>query len=133
MLTEPEKFLLLDKNNKHKLFAFVNWNVEDPSTNEGKVIKFMCPNGEEVYVERKLLLEMLFAIGRPEDQQKLIPQTLTRSRWYETVLSVKATKDIRKGEEITFPIKLTLPDLRENIIGEVKGPKTSSTIPIIGG
>ena len=132
MLLEHEKFLLVDKNGKYKLFAEINWEPNNQNTNEGKVLKFTCPGGEELYVDRKILNEMLFAIGRPEDQQKLIPQKLTRTRWYETVLSVKATKDIRKGEEIVFPIKLSLPAIEEEVIGEIKKSKTKTNIPLIG-
>ena len=132
MLLEYEKFHLIDKNGKHRLFVEVNWDLDSAAINQCKVLKFVCPGGEELYVDRKLLNEMLFAIGRPEDQQKMIPQKLVRTRWYETVLSVKATKDIRKGEEIVFPIKLSLPAIEEEVIGEIKKSKTKTNIPLIG-
>ena len=65
-------------------------------------------------------MAILFAIGNEAEQRKMIPQKLTRVKWYETVVSVKATKDIRKGENITFPIKITLPSVEEEVIREVK-------------
>ena len=132
MLKSHEKFLLIDKNGKHKLVAEVNWQPENEDINDCKIVKFTCPSGEEVYVDKKHLLEMLFVMGSQEEKAKMIPQTLTRTRWYETVLSVTAKKDIHKGEEIVFPIKLSLPSTEEEIIGEIRESKTRTNIPIIG-
>jgi hypothetical protein len=36
------------------------------------------------------------------------------------VVGVKATKDIHKGEMMNFPIKISLPESYQNVIGEVK-------------
>ena len=132
MLKTHEKFWLMDKAGKHKLFAEVNWNPKDSSTNECRVVRFTCPNGDEIHVDKKHLLEMLFAMGKPEEQQKMIPQKLTRVRWYETVLSIKAKKDIHRGELITFPIKLSLPPLEEEVVGEIRESAIKSNIPLIG-
>ena len=119
MLKHHEKFRLVDLNGKPAATVEVNWNPEDPKTNECKVLKFTYPDGTTSHVERKLLNELLFAIGKSEDQQKLIPQVNRKVRWYETVLGVRATKDIRKGETINFPIKITLPSIEEEVIGEL--------------
>ena len=120
MLKHHEKFRLVDLNGKPAATVDVNWNPEDKKTNECKVLKFTYPDGTTSHVERKLLNELLFAIGKPEDQRKLIPQVNRKVRWYETTLGVKATKDIRKGETITFPIKITLPSIEEEVIGEIE-------------
>ena len=120
MILEHEKFKLHDKNGKYPVVLSVNWNPDDPLTNECKVVKVKWKNGEEAIINREHLHGFLFAIGRSEDQQKLIPQTLTRVKWYETTVSVKAKTDIRKGENITFPIKITLPSVEEHAIAEVK-------------
>ena len=66
---------------------------------------------------------MLFAIGNKEEQVKMIPQTIRRTKWYETVISVKAKKDIKKGEIITFPLKITLPTVEEEVVAEIKKEK----------
>ena len=120
MIEGHEKFKLHDKNGKHDVILEVNFRPDDPLTNECKVVKVRWKNGEEAIIDREHLHGFLFAIGRSEDQQKLIPQTLTRVKWYETTVSVKATKDIHKGENITFPIKITLPSVEEHAIAEVK-------------
>ena len=119
MLSGHEKFKLIDINGRPAATVEVNWNPEDKETNECKILKFTYPDGTVSYVERKLLNELLFAIGKPEDQRKMIPQIDRKVRWYETVLGVIATKDIRKGETINFPIKITLPSIEEEVIGEL--------------
>lgn len=84
------------------------------------------PDKSVVFVSRKVLLEILFAIGKPEDQQKMIPQTLETVHHYSTVLGIKANKDIHKGEMINFPVELSVPcaTLRQDVIGSVpKGAK----------
>ena len=96
----------------------VNWNPEDKETNECKIVKISFGD-KDFYVKREHLHALMFAIGNPGEQRNLIPQTLTQVKWYETVLSVKATKDIRKGENITFPIKISLPKTEE-VVGGVR-------------
>jgi hypothetical protein len=118
------KFRLVDQAGKKDLIIEVNWNEKEEETNGSKVLKLTYPNGENAYVKREYFNSLLFVLGTPEEQQKMIPQKLTKARWYETVLSVKATKDIKKGENITFPIKLTMPVQEEEIIGKIaKGRK----------
>lgn len=84
------------------------------------MIKVTFPNGQEQIIRREHLHAILFAISGPEEQRKLIPETTIKTRWYETVVGVVAKKDIRKGEEIRFPIKLSLPTFEEEIIGDMK-------------
>lgn len=121
MISDFQKFILPDANKKNNIKAEVNWNPTDVNSNECKIIKFILPNGKESYIKRDDLNEILFAIGKAEDQRRLIPQKLTHVKWYETVVGVKATKDIKKGEVINFPIKLSLPAGEEEVIGEPKG------------
>lgn len=120
MLKSPQRFLL-PPDNKHggkQFHVDVNWE-DNVKTNECKVLRFTFPDGTHAFVERQHLMEMMFAIGSYEEQKDLVPQKLTRSRWYETTVGVKATKDIRKGEMINFPIKLSLPDQTDEILGPV--------------
>ncbi len=128
MLKDAEKWRMLDTAKQNNFFIEANWRPEDEATNEGKILKFTFPDGKVSYIKRDDLNQILFAIGTPADQRKMIPQTLTKVKWYETVLSVKANKDIRKGEQITFPIKLTMPATEEKVVGEVKGNKSKFII-----
>lgn len=124
MIDTYEKFRLPDENKAHEMFAEVNWNTADEKTNKCQFVKLTLGD-KEVLVRKEHFIAFLFAIGTGEEQMGMIPQTITKTRWYETVVSVKATKDIRKGEEVTFPLKLTLPDTNEAVIGDVR--KTLNT------
>ena len=122
MLTEHEKFNLVDPNMASTGVSLeVNWNPEDELTNDCKVLKMTLPDGSVKFIERKILLEILFAIGKPEDQRKMIPQTLETIHHYKSVLGIKASKDIGKGEMINFPIELSVPcsALRQDVIGSL--------------
>ena len=119
MIKTYEKFRIVDLAGKPAVEIEVNWELNNTEMNECKVLKFNYPDGTVSYVKRELLNQLLFAIGTPEEQRKLIPQKLTKVRWYETILGVKATKDIRKGEMINFPIKISLPPIEEEVISEL--------------
>ena len=119
MIEKYDKFRISDLNKEKDFFIEVNYK-DDPETNQCKILKITFPNKDVAYVKRDQLMAFLFAIGRPEDQRKMIPQTIRRTRWYETVIGVKATKDIRKGEMMNFPIKISLPDVSEEVISEIK-------------
>jgi len=120
MLTEYQKFQLPDQSNENNITAEVNYS-EDPDVNECKIIRFTLPDGKKMYVKREHLNQILFAIGKAEDQRKMIPQKIRTVHWFETVLGVKATKDIRKGEMINFPIKASVPcTYVKELIGEAK-------------
>ena len=120
MIKAYEKFRLIDQNKKNEVFLEVNWDPKDEQSNECKLIKMTFPNGDVSLIKKEHLNAMLFALGNREEQMMMIPQKLTKTKWYETVVSVKATKDIQKGEEITFPIKLSLPATEEEIISDIK-------------
>lgn len=120
MLKDHEKFRLKDVKNLNHLLLEVNWEPDNELTNDCKFIKATFPGNQTAIIKKEDFMQMLFAIGNPEEQRKSIPVTLHKVRWYETVLSVVAKKDIAKGEKITFPIKLSLPTERDEIIAEVK-------------
>lgn len=110
MLTEYQKFQLPDENGNQHIVAEVNWREDDIKTNESKIIRFTMPDGEKAYVKRENLNQVLFAIGRPEDQQKMIPQKIETVHHQMVQLGITAHKDIRKGEKINInPITVSVP------------------------
>ena len=136
MLETFEKFLIPDLGKKNKFFVEVNWNPEDELTNQCKVLKCTFPNGDQIFIEKKHLIELLFSIGSPEEQRKMIPQKILRTRNYETMIGVTAKKDIKKGEKINFPLKITLPTFEQEAIAELlpKGfRKQIMKIPLLKG
>lgn len=111
MMTGYEKLRVPDQNLIHPFFIEVNWS-KSKKVNECKVLRITFPNGDTAFVKKEHLHAILFALGNAEEQRRMIPQTIQNVRWYETVVSVKAKKDIYKGENITFPLKITLPETR---------------------
>lgn len=127
MIRSHQSFRFADRGTGLEFFAEVNWNGAD----DCKRVRFTFPNGDKVVIERDALNAMLFAIGTPEDQRKMIPEVRTTNRHYETIVGVKATKDIKRGEEIVFPISLTLPTFEEEVIAEAKRDVLKSTNNIL--
>ena len=118
MLVGFEKLRISDQNKTNDFFLEVNW-IKNKDVNECKLLRFIFPNGDEAYVKKEHFMALLFALGSEDEQRKMIPQTVQRVRWYETVVSVQAKKDIRKGERIVFPIKLSLPGPEEEVIQDI--------------
>jgi hypothetical protein len=116
MIDEHQKFRFVDENKNNEFFLEVNWTKD---VTPCKVVKFIFPNGEESLVKREHLMGVLFVMGNPSEQKKMIPQTIQKVRWYETVVGVKAKADIKKGEVINFPIKLSLPSLEEEVLQDL--------------
>lgn len=109
MIHGHEMIRFPDENKERDLVFEVNWNQSDKKSKECKLIRVHYPDGSKAVIKREHLHAFLFAIGTEDQQREMLPIRKTQSRWYETVISVKAKKDIHKGEEITFPLKLTIP------------------------
>lgn len=121
MLKTHEAFRLVDESKQNELKLEVNWNPKEEKSNECKLIRFTFPNGETSTIKREHLFSILFACGTDDQQRKSIPQRITKSRSYQTVLGIKATKNIKAGEMINVPVNIPLPDIVEDIIGDIKG------------
>ena len=119
MIRDYNKLRIPDENKTSDIIAEVNWNVYDKKTNDCKYVRITV-DGKTSVIKKEHLYAFLFTIGNEEEQRKMIPKVETRSRWYETTISVKAKHDIKRGEEITFPLKLTLPTFSQEIIAEAK-------------
>lgn len=119
MIQGYEKIRIPDLNKTRDLFADVNW-TKNPKIQGCKVIRFTLPDGTHAYVKREHLHAILFAIGNPDEQMKLIPQTIHRVREIEGRFKVKATKNIRKGEEVVFPYKIAVPEPEEMVVQDLK-------------
>ena len=127
MITSHERFRMQEDGGP-EWFLEVNWDTKDEKTNASKVVKVTFPDGKSAFVKKEHLLSVLFAIGNESEQMRMVPETLKRVRWYETTLSVTAKKDIKKGEELVFPVKLSLPPVEEEVIG-----KTGEKSPLFVG
>lgn len=117
MITDPEKFNVKDKSGKTDVTFEVNWNPLDEDTNECKVLKIRIGK-EETYIATGDLRTILFAISNPEEQRKAMPIQMVTQRRYQTILGVKADKDIKKGEMVNFKVDIPLPPIDKEIMLE---------------
>lgn len=120
MLSTYEKIRVPDENKQNDLILEVNWEPKNKELNECKFIRVIFPDKKTAVIKKEHFLAFLWMIGDPVEQRKMVPQKISTVRWYETVLSVIATKDIAKGEKMTFPIKLSLPSIEQEAIGELR-------------
>lgn len=119
MIKGYEKLRIPDENKLQDIIVEVNWNLHDKESKDCRMLRVTL-GGKSATIKKEHFMAILFAIGNEEEQRKMIPTTTTRSRWYETIVSVKAKKNIEKGEDIIFPIKLSLPTIEEEVISEMK-------------
>lgn len=114
----------------------VNWS-DDAAIRDCQVIRVSFPkskDGGSFVIKKEELNALTFAMGTKSEQMKMIPIVETRSRHYETVLGITATKNIKKGEKIVFPVSIPLPTFSEEIISEAKrdAVKNHQGLPLIG-
>jgi hypothetical protein len=119
MINYYEKFRIIDEGKEHDFFAEVNWNKKDKKTNECKMIKFTFPDGKTAVIKRELLNAFLFSISQAPEQRQMIPVKIQPVHWRTVQVSLKATKDIHKGEDIVMnPFKVSMPcDQVKEIMG----------------
>jgi len=117
MIKDYDKFRIFDKDGKTLFYVEVNWK-DDPAINECKLLKMTPADNPDkhYFVQKEMLMGLLWVIGTNEEQRKMIPGTIKKTRLYESVIGIKAQKDIKKGEMINFPLRLTLPSIDEEII-----------------
>lgn len=131
MISSYNKLRIVDEAGKNHLLVEVNWNEKDEKTNKCQVLKLTYPDGSQAYVKREYFMSFLFAIGQPEEQRKMIPQTITKVRVYKTMLGITAKQDIKKGQKINVKVEIPLPEIVDQIVGEVENKnKTKSGIII---
>ena len=127
MITGYEKLKVPDQGGSEDLIFEVNYS-DQPEVQNCQTLKITYPDGTHGYLKREHLMSVLFAIGRPEDQRKLIPQKLVTIRKYQTMLGIVAKKDIKKGEKIDVEVDIPLPPIEQEIISEAKNLLAKSNI-----
>lgn len=116
MISGYEKLRVPDINKEKDFTIEVNWNPYDKQTKDCKVLRFTFPGGDTALVKREHFQAVLFALATEDDQRKMIPETVTRIRNYETVLGITAKKDIRKGEKINVAVKIPIPLTQDDVL-----------------
>lgn len=103
MINWYDKLRLTDHQHENDLIVEVNWNGSD----QCKMLRFTLPDGSQSFISKEDLMSMLFYIGKPSEQNSMVPQIITKVRKHESLFWGIAHKDIRKGERIIFAGKLT--------------------------
>lgn len=90
----------------------VNYNEE---VKPCKLIKFTFtdPKTKKQVVEtidHGELYSLLMLFGNDKEQEALIPTTKTELRVIERLLHVRAKKDMKEGDVITFPYRYAIPE-----------------------
>ncbi len=117
MLNENETFKVKDVSGKNPMSVEVNWRPDDEATNECKVLRIKMGK-EEAYIAIGDLRTILFATSSAEEQRKMMPMQMVTQRRYQTMLGVKADKDIKKGEMVNFKVDIPLPPIEKEIMLE---------------
>lgn len=68
-------------------------------------------DGKTAVVKREELNFLLFAIGKPEDQRKMIPQKLQPVHHFEQKLELTLKQDVPKGGKVVFKHHGSIPCL----------------------
>lgn len=128
MIADYEKFRLPDENHENDIIIEVNWKPDDPKSNGCQLLRMIGPGGEVSVIRREHLNHVLFAIGDPADQRKLLPMKVENVHHQLVNLEVVAKKDIRKGDKISLKeVPLSIPcTIARSIIG---GENFSKAMP----
>jgi len=90
---------------KNGLTILANWNE---AVTPCKMFKFII-GGKEVIMSRDDLYTLLFLFANEEQMTDLIPVKDTELTMIRRLIKVKAQKNIKKGQFITFPYNYAIP------------------------
>ena len=121
MIEESQKFGLKDRNGKVVATLFAVPDVKEGLFNEKE---YTLEDVEIQIGEEKAritlgdLRTILFALSNPKEQKEMMPIAMVTQRRYQTMLGVKAQKDIKKGEVVNFKVDIPLPPIEKEIMME---------------
>jgi SET domain-containing protein len=106
MLKNKNTVKLKDLEGKNKVIVDINFRKEDP-----EVVKITMGDRFAI-VSRKELFGVALVLGKPQEYEDLLE--LTPPKEIEVIqhtraITVKATKDIKEGEEVVFNIQYEVP------------------------
>lgn len=120
MIEEAQKFDVKDLSGKKKCSVFadpkkvVTDGVEDFTLDS---LRFRIGE-EEAILAIGDLRTILFAVSDRKSQGEMLPIQMVTQRKYQTVLGIKADRDIKKGEMINFKVDIPLPPIEREIAQE---------------
>ena len=111
MISDSRKLNIQDYSGEgNDLEVLVNWNeVVKPA----KYVKFSI-GGKECVVKKEHFLHLAFILADEREQVKLVIADVTEVFNRDTVITIKATRLIQKGEDINIPVTISR-DSRGNV------------------
>src|SRR3990167_5692293 len=94
------------KMGNEKITIEANW---DAGVTPGKAFKITV-DGKEAILERDDLYALMMLFGDEEQQSDLIPVVKTQVRAITRLITIKAQKDIKRGEKISFAYEYFVPE-----------------------
>ena len=121
MIEEAQKFGIEDLSGRTKCSIFaVPKKVEVPDGEPTYTLETV-----EIEIDDKKaiialgdLRSIIFGLSDPKAQRDLLPIQMVTQRRYQTVLGVKASKNIKKGEMVNFKVDIPLPPIEKEIAQE---------------
>jgi len=105
MIDTPEKMRLPTITTDDKVEVILNWN-EDV---DGEYIKLRVNDGEDMVIPRSSFCKVAMLIANEEEQMAMIPTKSVSVRHLSKIVTIKLTKDCRRGEEIRIPVSFDIP------------------------
>jgi len=103
-----------------KLKVEVNWNEEVKPCEKIRI----TVDGKEQIIDRADFYSMMFVFGDEAQQEQLIPVERLKVREITRLLTIRAKKDMKRGEKMLFPYTYYIPDvLYQSIRLSNKGSK----------
>ena len=104
MIKESRKLNVQDMSGKGKdLELLVNWTSV---VKDCKYIQFKIGQ-EKCVIKKEHFLYLSFLIADDAEQDKIIVAELTNVQNRNTIITIQATKDIKKGEELNIPVTIS--------------------------
>lgn len=123
MLETYERFTLPLKGIHKPIIAEVNWDLEDEDIKNCRTIRFVFPDGTKGYMKKDHLFAMLFAMGSEREQEKIVPQTITKTRHYITDLWIKVPSGAKGGDTLKTRVNISLPSVTQEVYADVSRSK----------
>lgn len=104
MIKESRKINVQDYSGKGKdLELLVNWNSV---VKDCKYVQFKIGD-EKCIIKKENFLYLSFLMADEKEQDKIIQADLKNVQNRNTIISIEATRDIKKGESLNIPVTIS--------------------------
>ena len=106
MTKDHRKFSVQDLSNKgNDITLEVNWNKK---VKDNQFLKFKIADKEAIISYNHLWTILFITANDEQQQEKMLPTKLEMVRTYNTIVDIKAKKNIKANETIRIPMSVTI-------------------------